>query len=218
MNTLDAAVRNNAAWCECVCRSHDARGTFTDAYWQSGHTPPRFYPDLITLSPAKGERQMKAIADLSRPTWHVKDSFACLDLSVLGAKVIIEAHWQVRAPTLSKPDVEISRIDSEDELAEWERLWADDPKAPRVFLSGLLSNKNIDFIALRRAGKVVAGAILNRSHGVCGFTNLFGAPDDAARLVSVTPSFADRLPIVFYAPAAVSGSTPLGLLRVWARM
>jgi len=104
MNTLDAAIRNNAAWCECVCRAHGAGGAFNDKYWESGPSPPRFYPDLVTLVPDVRADQLTEAAALARPVWHVKDSFALLDLSLLGARVIIEAQWQLSAPSVSVND------------------------------------------------------------------------------------------------------------------
>ena len=44
---LRAAVANNAAWCDAVCRSHGYPGEFTDRIWISaGHALP-FYPNEI---------------------------------------------------------------------------------------------------------------------------------------------------------------------------
>jgi hypothetical protein len=43
MRLLDAAVANNASWCDAVCRSHGYPGTFSSRLWASTRHRLRFY-------------------------------------------------------------------------------------------------------------------------------------------------------------------------------
>jgi hypothetical protein len=52
---LIAAVRNNAEWCDLVCRTHGIRTAFTPDVWSAGSRTPEFYPDAVTTT--------------SRPAW-----------------------------------------------------------------------------------------------------------------------------------------------------
>jgi hypothetical protein len=45
---LDAAVANNALWCDAVCRSHGYPGVFSARLWISAHHDLEFYPNVIT--------------------------------------------------------------------------------------------------------------------------------------------------------------------------
>jgi hypothetical protein len=46
---LDAAVDNNAEWCDGMCSSHGLRTERDSAVWSSRSRTPPFYPDAITL-------------------------------------------------------------------------------------------------------------------------------------------------------------------------
>ena len=68
------AARNNAHWCDALCRSHGIEGRFTDAGWESLDPAPPFYPDVITLRPdASLAELLEPIAD--RRPCSIKDSF-----------------------------------------------------------------------------------------------------------------------------------------------
>ena len=76
---LPWAVRNNARWCDLVCRSHRIQTRFRPDLWATAQRAPQFYPDAITLrSPLAEEDVLGAISP--GPGASVKDSFATLDL------------------------------------------------------------------------------------------------------------------------------------------
>ena len=45
---VEQAARNNAVWCETICRVHGTPGEFHDTLWLNRHPVPRFYPNVVT--------------------------------------------------------------------------------------------------------------------------------------------------------------------------
>ncbi|MEV4195943.1 hypothetical protein AB0J65_31835, partial [Streptomyces toxytricini] len=86
---LEAAVRNNAAWCAAVCPG----GTFTADAWTSPHRTPPYYPDAVSLSRGASAAELAAAVDTAAPGCSVKDSYAVLDLAPAGFGVLFEAQW-----------------------------------------------------------------------------------------------------------------------------
>jgi hypothetical protein len=68
------------------------------------------------------------------------------------------------------------RVTHAEELAVWEAAWraGQEPFVgwPRLFPDQLLTNEDIAVIAAIRKGKVVAGAIGNRTGAVVGLSNI----------------------------------------------
>jgi len=97
VTTSEAALgaRNNALWCDAVCRAHGRPGEFQAGLWFNRQPVPRFYSNAITLSPKDpvGQRAWVAHLMTRRPGFSVKDSFVTLDLSGLGFDVLFEATW-----------------------------------------------------------------------------------------------------------------------------
>jgi hypothetical protein len=58
---LVQAARNNAHWCDTVCRSHGNFGTFLDAIWFTRQATPRFHPNAVTLVPEGVAMQLESI-------------------------------------------------------------------------------------------------------------------------------------------------------------
>jgi len=89
------AARNNALWCDAVCRAHGRPGEFHAGLWLNRRPTPRYYSNAITLSPKDpaGQRAWIALLLAERPSFSVKDSFAALNLSGLGFGVLFEATW-----------------------------------------------------------------------------------------------------------------------------
>ena len=52
---VEQAARNNAVWCETVCRVHGTPGEFYNVLWLNRHPVPRFYPNVVTLSTQGGD-------------------------------------------------------------------------------------------------------------------------------------------------------------------
>jgi hypothetical protein len=240
---VEQAARNNALWCETVCRIHGTPGRFGESIWLNQHPVPRFYPNVVTLSSRDVASQFSAIQDLVASGlgggWSVKDSFSMLDLAALRFRVLFEAIWLWRAP--SAPPVHRlpvrlrwTIVRDARELANWERAWSGNPAPrafslqPRLFLPALLDDPAVVFIAAYHEEKIVGGAIANRTREVLGLSNVFAAPEeDPLAFWSLCVAMAERtfpeVPIVAYAhgptlPIARDiGFELLQPMKVWTR-
>jgi hypothetical protein len=231
------AARNNAEWCDAVCRAHNNPGEFHDDIWLNRNAVPRFYPNAGTLA-EPSPRQFALIDELIAarlpPGWAVKDSFSMLDLESRGFRVLFDAKW-IYLPVSRMKDIasaktsarwEIVRTDLA--LAEWEFAWcrsAGDTSKDRIFLPQLLENKDVAVVAGFRDRDIVAGAIANRSDDVVGWSNFFAPATEmfdhtAASLATIARVF-PGLPIVGYEHgddlrnAHSIGFESIGALRVW---
>jgi hypothetical protein len=224
---------------DAVCRAHGKPGEFQDGLWIHRHSTPRFYPNAVTLSAAGSKLQLESIRELvatiGTADCGVKDSFCTLDLEPAGFQILFEAEWIHRPAAVARPDfataaVGWTRISSASELAAWEAAWAGEQvgeRPERIFRPSLLMDANVAFFAADRDGRIVAGAIANRTGNVVGLSNLFVPPRDADALragcvAAVVDTF-PGLPIVGYesgsdlAGARALGFESLGPLRVWVR-
>jgi hypothetical protein len=231
------AARNNAEWCDAVCRAHNNPGEFHDGIWISRHPVLRFYPNVGTFAEPSA-RQLALIDELIAarlpPGWAVKDSFSMLDLESRGFRILFDAEW-IYLPVSRVKDIgstgasarwEIVRTDLA--LAEWESAWSEaagDTGKGRIFLPPLLENKDVAVVAGFRDGLIVAGAIGNRSDDVVGWSNFFAPATEmfdhaAASLATIARVF-PGLPIVGYEHgddlrnAHTIGFESIGALRVW---
>jgi len=232
------AARNNAQWCDAVCRAQGNPGEFHDDIWLNRHRVPRYYPNAGTLA-EPSQRQLELIDQLLAARlpsgWAIKDSFCMLDLSSRGFEVLFAAHWiylpisRVRNDaTAAEKAMRWKVVQSDHALAEWESAFSrssGDTGGDRIFLPSLLENKDIGILAGSRDDRIVAGAIANRSDDVVGWSNFF-APHSELRdravdsLAAIAGLFPD-LPIVGYEHgddlrhATALGFESLGPLRVW---
>lgn len=234
--TIADAARNNAAWCDAVCRAHGTAGEHSSAYWLHRHpTPPR-YPNLVTLV-ASVEPAMSAIRALVRTppaaSWAIKDSFGVLPLKSIGFRILLEAEWIYLpahlAPAPQRTSALVwSRVDSEPMLAAWENAWGESAGAPRVFVPALLTRSDIAILAAcDRTGRITAGVIANRTESAVGLSNFFARGDDDLRMragcVGAATTAFPGLPLVGYengrdlAESRALGFKALGALRVWVR-
>jgi hypothetical protein len=233
------AARNNAIWCDTVCRAHDRPGEFHEALWFTRLGTPRFYPDAVTLAGAEAAPvQLEAIASLISSTrqreWFVKDSFQSLNLNSLGFEPLFDAEWVAlsgaRPDVKHPPEYRPTIVTGDAGLIAWEQSWAGEEvnaaaiSKPRLFRSSLLADTNVVFISIQgEGGGVAGGGILNRGAEVVGLSNLFGSKMDwvyrsiAAMADEIFPSF----PLVGYesgkdlAAAKLAGFETVGPLRVW---
>lgn len=199
---LDAAVANNAAWCDAVCRSHGHPGTFGSRLWASPGHRLRFYPNAVTLDPGVTEAEVLAAwlgtgAAPSGP-FAVKDSFARLDLAPAGFKLLAEASWIGADDAPAGPPGESQaweKVTSPAELSAWEAAWAGDGgdsdgdgcdddddsgvdgdgQQDPLFRPALLADPCCAVFARHRDGAVTAGAIAYLAAGGAGISNLFAA-------------------------------------------
>ena len=227
---LDAAVANNALWCDAVCRSHGYPGVFSARLWISAHHDLEFYPNVITLRPEVTAAETALARDRSG-RYAVKDSFARLDLAAEGLTMLFEAEWIARAPAPAgpgEPGLSWDTVTDAGELGRWETAWArgDSPPGP-LFRPELLADPRCAILACRRDGDLVAGIIACTAAGVTGISNLFGAGLPAGQLwasaLHAVAALRPHLPIVGYehgtglASARRAGCQALGPLRVWTR-
>ncbi|MFI6091231.1 hypothetical protein [Streptomyces sp. NPDC051218] len=219
-----AAARNNAEWCDAVCRAHGVPGEFGAGVWSSARRTPPLYPDAVSLTPEASAADLVARIDTASPGCSVKDSFACLDLEPLGFEVLFEARWirrEVGAPAGAHLGWE--PLKSAESLPAWETAWNDGDASTGLFRPGLLCD-DTKFLAAYAEGRIVAGAVANRAASVVGVSNLFTSADEESAWAGCLAEVArlwPGLPVVGYesgeslAAAVGQGFTPIGSLRVW---
>jgi hypothetical protein len=160
------AARNNALWCDAVCRVNGGPGEFQASLWFNRHGTPRFYPDAVTLADAAAEADLvdvvtALVASDHRRGWAIKDSFNGLELSCLGFEVLFDAQWLfLESPAGNIGPDDLAIVASETELTAWERAWAgpETGSDARPFRPELLSDPDIVFASLLWDGVIVGGA------------------------------------------------------------
>ncbi|MQM25917.1 hypothetical protein GFD30_10105 [Glycomyces sp. NEAU-7082] len=212
-----------------MCRAHAMAGEFEADAWASPVRTPVFYPDAVTLAPDADAAKLLARIDVGAGA-SVKDSFADLDLRPHGFRVLFEAQWIHRpagapaAPTGSAWAV----ADDPDALRAWALAWDGGDGNADLFRPELLADPDVFVVSgLSADGRVAAGAVLNRSEGVVGVSNVFaaqGGPDAAWPVVlEAVHRLFPGVPAVGYehgedlAAAVRHGFEPVGPLRVWLR-
>ena len=240
---IAAAARDNARWCNAVCRAHGGSTHLDAAIWRNTAPSPQFYPNVITLRAGAQSIAVDAVRELGPrlgPAWAVKDSFADLDLRAVGFDPLFEASWLWRDAALAVPQeapaeaVRWERAAVPSELAEWERAWepwlgdgATARSDPPRFPPSLLAHGDIAFCSGRRDGRIVAGGVLSAGAEVVGLSNCFAAPADrhacwrgllreaARRFPGLAQCGYERPPEL--ADALAQGFEVIGPLRVWLR-
>jgi hypothetical protein len=225
-------ARNNVEWCDLVCWTHGVAGAVGPDFWIQREKGPPYYSNLVTLSRSGEASQRAAIESLKSDLpggFSIKDSFAGLDLSAAGFRLLFDAKWLWREPREGSVNPsEWKRIASERDLERWESAWAENgsPTSTRVFLPPVLDEPAMALLGVERDGALIAGCAANRSSGgVVGFSNFFAATEDRDALradaISEVAAFAPGCAIVGYdrgddLRAMLSlGFRSVGSLRVW---
>jgi hypothetical protein len=234
------AARNNAEWCETVCRSHGKPGAFLPDIWINEDVTPTYYPNAVTLTSGSSAaaKQYRAIDHLTErripDDWTVKDSFNSLDLSDHGFRELLTAEWIYAPASLEIPETgyegaEWAIVVDSSELFAWEIAWrgAGGPQECSLFLPSLLENRGQAMIGGFQEGKIVAGCIANRSTNVVGISNIFlpeeGAERFRAGCVAAAIRWSNGLPLVGYESGndvvamKALGFESIGGLTVWIR-
>jgi hypothetical protein len=241
---VQVAAKNNARWCDAVCRAHGLSCEFTAGTWLMRGTPPPYYSNLVTIRGGKiVSRQQNLIREIvtsdPRRSFSFKDSFCCIDPAEAGGgrefDLLFEATWiWSDAPRVGprKTAMRWGRVESETELLKWERAWRGDAAnqsaslSARQFPASLLTNQDIAFLAGTNAeDEIVAVAVANRTDTVIGLSNVFGRADAAeiwpGVMAAAREAFSPGLPLVGYERgddlrhATASGFLPIGTLRVY---
>ncbi len=228
---VQVAARDNARWCDAVCRAHGLPCEFTADAWTSARRTPRYYPDAVTLSATASVEHILDRIDAASPGCSVKDSFACLDLTGAAFRVLLEAEWIHRpGPDLAPDgqlDIRWAPVSHAADLLGWEAASGAGQEEPGLFPPTLLGNDAVTFLGGWLAGRLVAGCVATSSQAAVGVSNLFTLDDDldaawTGALGAVSHRFPGR-PVVGYesgdalAAAVRHGFTPVGPLRVWLR-
>ncbi len=231
------AARNNAELCDAVCAAHGNPGEFHDEMWLNRRQVPRFYPNAGTLA-EPSQRQLGLTDELVAARlprgWAVKDSFCMLELASRGFQLLFAAEWiylpisRMGAVAAEGKATRWEVVRDDRALAEWESAWSragGDAGEDRIFVPALLDNKDVAVLAGYRDGRIVAGAIANRSDGVVGWSNFFAPAaqmrDRAAESLATIGQVFPGLPIVGYEHgdelrnARALGFESIGPLRVW---
>ena len=223
------AARNNAEWCDVVCRSHGAPTRFDKDAWTSPARTPPYYPDAVTLVPDLSVPDLLSRVDTSAGC-SIKDSFASLDLSVHGFRVLFDAQWIVDTGARRSPEeagARWERARDPDNFARWIDAWRDTDGPTDVLRAEVLDHDSVAVIAARADDRVVAGAILSRSANVVGISNFFAdegitSPSWSGCLAFARTLFATATFVGYESgdglvAAQRDGFEIAGPLRVWIR-
>jgi hypothetical protein len=225
------AARNNADWCDIVCRLHGQAGVYHDGGWTVPKRSPPLYPDAVTLDPAASIDAILAAIDTS-PGCSLKDSFACLNLASEGFHVLFEAQWICREADAPSPETPAGmrreRVRDPAVLRRWERAW----NQPVRHTSGAVSPFAVGRGRRDRDGGLLGRGDRRRRHREprrdrLSLTNVFSAVGDldaawCGSVAAVAAHMGD-LPLVGYEraddleAAGRYGFALLGPLRVWIK-
>ncbi|MEU8011479.1 hypothetical protein [Micromonospora parva] len=152
-----AAARNNAEWCDIVCGSHGLPGRTDADAWSVPRRSPQWYPDAVTLRPGVDAEALLARLDAG-PGASVKDSFADLDLSGYGFRVLFDAQWIQRQPAPPPADAPLDRVSTPDDLASWAAAHG----GGTLFRPALLADPRVLVLARHDdRGVLTGGAVLS---------------------------------------------------------
>jgi hypothetical protein len=222
----EIGAENNARWCDLVVGSQGGRGVFSEDAWTSAVRTPALFPDAVTLIPLPRIPELLSRVDPS-PGCTVKDSFAALDLSAHGFRVLFDAQW-IAAPAhhgkASSIPSDWTQITDPEGVSLWEAAWCSDNELRGLFWPKLLSEGTAVFGQIKN-DEVVAGGIVSRSARAAGLSNVFTNLGSETATWSALGRGARRcfpnLPLIGYEQgeelihAQNSGFRFAGPLRVW---
>jgi len=218
------AARNNAAWCDVVCRAHGITTSFDPNVWVALRRSPPMYPDAVTLSEHVSAGDVLRRVDSSRGC-SIKDSFGSLDLARDGFGLLFDAEWIHREPSQQRADDRLgwSVARTPDELVTWGAAHG----GGEVFGPVLLDDPAVTILMALDGLAVSAGVIGYRSGSVVGVSNFFPTTADidqawAGAITAISTHVAD-VPLVGYEDGASlqaarrAGFVSVGPLRVWLK-
>ncbi|MEV0228206.1 hypothetical protein [Nonomuraea sp. NPDC050786] len=221
MTSVATAARDNAEWCDAMCRAHGSPGTFTALAWTNPARTPPLYPDAVTLSPDATAADVLDHIDAG-PGASVKDSFATLDLP--GFEVLFEAQWIHREPPERRePAIAWEVVNDAATLGEWEQACFVGG-VTGLFLPALL--EEVTIVCGRIEGDIVCGSVLTARDQVVGVSNVYASGCDMGTAWEGTLAMAADLhpgrPLVGWeidpADAVEHGFATIGPLRVWSKI
>ncbi|MEK8105479.1 hypothetical protein NKG94_10700 [Micromonospora sp. M12] len=141
----------------------------------------------------------------------MKDSFADLDLSGYGFRVLFDAWWIHRPPSAPTADTSLSPVTTPDELAAWAAAHG----GGELFRPALLTDPRVRVLARYDGGAVTGGAVLS-GDGAAGVSNLFTRTDHPRDVWLAVCATRPDAPLVGYEsapdlpPALEAGFLPTG--------
>jgi hypothetical protein len=222
---LRCAVDANVGWHKDICAMHGVESDLVDGLWWSRQAAPRLHSDAVVVeTTVRVETIVGRLAD--RGQCAVKDSFASVDLSPYGFRVLFTAMWLHHRPTspISNADAPTgwSVVTARRELEDWNRQH----ETADVLPPSLLGRAHFRVLAKRTRQHIVAGAVARFGSGVVDISNVFAIPGeqvDWAELGDVVHLLFPNRSLVGYesgdqlGAATSAGFTPVGPLRVWQR-
>ena len=221
---LTEAVLNNAHWCDAVAASHGLEGRWAASVWSSNQPMPRFYPNIITLTPDAPVAQTIDALKADLPSgWGIKDSFAALKLAQSGFTLAFDAHWYCCLPdelrqTSTDPELRVDGVRTEVEFDRWVSAWGE---GEGIFRFQLLENEAVELIYAEREGQIEAGLAANVSGSSVGISNAFGAASAIQACIAAVAARNSTKAVVGYggdaelASLATLGFRAIGDLRIW---
>jgi len=243
-NEVAVAATNNVLQSEAVLAVLGSSGSFTDDFWSNDHSFDIPYANGATLGSAENRAgHQAAIERLSasrspETRTHIMDSWAALDLTPLGFRVLVTDEWFVRktppevSPAAATDGIEI--IQTPDGLAEFERasvlgFGGAPPYHPgHTYPAALLADDRFTFFGLRIDGELASGVFLFRDPACVGVFTFFTIRGYRGKglgtiLLQEALSHAPDTPIATN-PSAMSrgifeqlGFRSIGARRIWAR-
>ena len=219
-----AAARNNAEWCDAVCRAHGITTNFDPHVWVALRRSPPMYPDAVTLTEYASAGDVLRRVDGSSGC-SIKDSFGSLDFAHDGFGLLFDAEWIHREPSRRRADDSLSWsvVRTPDDLVAWGAAHG----GGEVFGPVLLDDPAVNIFMARDGHGVSAGVIGYRSGSVIGVSNLFTTTADIdqawAGAIAAISSHVPDLPLVGYEDGASlqaarrAGFVSVGPLRVWLK-
>ncbi len=219
------AALDNAALCQAMWRAHGLGVERGDGFLAGSGTPPRFYPNVVTIEPETSTQAL--MRDLAERTsrapgpFSVKDSFRALALDSLGFRPLFEANWIHRSAALAAGATRLDWrvVSGGAELGDWEGAWSGGAREPALFTPAFLATPSVTMLAGRAEGEIVAGCVITVGADVLGLSNVFG---EAAEAINAAATAFPHRDLVGYergealAETLAAGFKVAGDLVVWA--
>jgi hypothetical protein len=219
---LRVAVDASIGWYEDIFALHGIGSRLEAGLWSSLGPPPPLHSDVVAVEPTVSPVDVDA-ALAPRPTWGFKDSFAIVEPSVPGTRLLFDATW-IHHPGADDADAPTGwrRIENARDLAAWNAGW----DTADVLLPSILERAHVAVLARTGAAGIEAGAVARLGSGAVDVSNVHGVGGrdvDWEELVAAVGARFPGRPLVGYesgadlVAACSAGFQAVGELRIWGR-
>jgi hypothetical protein len=222
------AAANHADWCDSVAHANGVPTSRTGGLWWATEATPNGFPEAITLGAGLDSQDVLAALEHSPAAVSITDSFADLDFSYAGFRIVFDAEWIARPSSTAgrTPLLTWHTISSPAELNEW----AGGHGKADALNASLLGLPDLYLLGAYRDDTLLGGAVANVSRGtagssVVGISNVFALEVSLEvvwqDLVTLTGLSLPGLPLVGWEvgdnllPALAARFDVVGALRVW---